>query len=224
MKPRHVYRPPRPNRFRSTVLIIFGGLLFTFLVFYVIPLMQQLEQSMGGDEEDLIANIASQPPPEFETPDEEEEPEEQEEDPPPMEEVSDDIQIDPLDIPDLGAGGTGRINVALAPDVSFSSEDLGDSVSEIDSPPIAKSKYDPNIPRKVKKQLKAKGGARVVVSGVVDARGKVGQTRVTGSSGIAQLDELCVSALQRWSFKPAIQNGRKAKAKISQTFNFPVKK
>ena len=76
MKPRHVYRPPRKNRFLSTAIIFSGGLIFTFLVFYLIPLMQKLEQGMEEEEQDLVANITVAPEDEYVAPEEEPEPEE----------------------------------------------------------------------------------------------------------------------------------------------------
>ena len=78
MKMRHVYRPPRRNRFLSTAVIFGGGAIFTFLVFYLIPLMQKLEDGLKPEEEDLVANITVAPEEEYVAPEEEPEPDEPE--------------------------------------------------------------------------------------------------------------------------------------------------
>ena len=58
MNQRHVYRPPRRNRFLSTAIIFGGGAMLTFMVFYFIPLMQKLEQGLAQEQQDLSNQYA----------------------------------------------------------------------------------------------------------------------------------------------------------------------
>ena len=57
MNQRHVYRPPRRNRFLSTAIIFGGGAMLTFMVFYFIPLMQKLEQGLAQEQQDLVKQL-----------------------------------------------------------------------------------------------------------------------------------------------------------------------
>ncbi|MFT6243045.1 MAG: protein TonB, partial [Akkermansiaceae bacterium] len=53
--------------------------------------------------------------------------------------------------------------------------------------------------------------------------GAVVEVSIAQSSGIAGLDQAAMNALKRYKFKPAIRNGRKAKARIKQPFDFRVR-
>jgi periplasmic protein TonB len=48
------------------------------------------------------------------------------------------------------------------------------------------------------------------------------ETSIKRSSGLADLDQAAMQALKRWKFKPAIRNGRRAKAHVNQPFKFRV--
>jgi TonB family protein len=223
MKHHHVYRPPRGNRVFNSIVIGLGGLMFTFAVFFIIPLMRKLEQGLAKEKQELVANIAPEPPEEYESPEEELEPEEEPEEPPEMAEAEDDISVEAIDLPDLGAGTGGRVllNISSALALAGNEDDFGSG--EIDQEPTPSSTFDPQVPNSVKKLLAKRGAVRVIVSALVDERGAVSEASVTTSSGIAKLDEAALKALQKWKFKPAIRGGRKARARISQSFNFRVK-
>jgi protein TonB len=219
---RHVYRPPRGSRWLNTAVIIAGGLIFTFMVFYIIPLMRKLDQGLTKDQQTLVPDIATEPPEEYEQPEEEPPPEEEPEEPPEMAEADDDISIDPLDLPDLGAGTGGRVMLTIAPTVDLSGDD-GTFSSEVDQDPTPSSTFDPQVPNSLKKKLAGRGAVVVLVSGLVDERGTVVETSVKRSSGLPALDQAAMNALRRWKFKPAIRGGRKARARINQPFNFRVR-
>ncbi|MGC6464016.1 MAG: energy transducer TonB [Akkermansiaceae bacterium] len=222
MKPRHVYRPPRRNRLLSTTIIFGGGALFTFLVFFLIPLMQKLEQGLADPEEDLSPNIVVAPEDEYVAPEEEPEPEEEEPEPE-MEESTDDIAVEALDLPDLNAGMGGKVLLNITPSVALAAggDDMG--AGGVDSDPVPKSTASPTVPNSVKKILSKRGSVRVLVSGMVDANGTVTETSIAQSSGIPALDQAAMNALKRYKFEPAIRNGRKAKARVKVPFDFRVR-
>ena len=219
MKPRHVYRPPRRNRFLSTVIIFFGGAIFTFLVFYVIPLMRRLDQQTEDTSPDLVAAISAEPEEEYQAPEEEPPPEEEPEDPPEMEQTDDQIAVEPLDLGDLGGGVGSRVILNITPNVALSSGDL-EGGGAIDQEPTMSSYFEPSIPNSVKKKLSKLGSVKVLVRGLVDERGVVVEANTSQSSGIPALDQACEKALLRCKFKPAIKGGRKAKAKVTQPYSF----
>jgi len=217
MRPLHVYRPPRPNRFLSTAVIFGGGALLTFMVFYFIPLMQQLDQKMAKEEPDLVPNIAPEQKEEYVPPEPEKEPDEPEPEPE-LAESDAEIPIEGPELPDL-TGGSGRVIINITPGVRLG----GGSQMEtggIDSDPVVSFKVAPTVPPNVGRILSKRGAVRVVVSAMVDEQGEVVETSVADSSGIAALDQAAENALKRYKFKPAIRNGRKARARVKLPFDF----
>ena len=222
MKMRHVYRPPRRNRFLSTAVIFGGGAIFTFLVFYLIPLMQKLEDGLKPEEEDLVRNITVAPQEEYVAPEEEPEPEEKQ-DEPEFQDSNDDVQVEPLDLPGLGTGLSGPVLLNINPSVAFSGDGDDIGAGGIDSDPVPSQTATPNVSNAVKKALAKRGGARVVISGLVDENGSVVESSVSESSGISGLDQASLKAFQKYKFKPAIRNGRKARANVQVPFDFRTK-
>ncbi len=221
MNQRHVYRPPRRNRFLSTSIIFGGGAMLTFMVFYFIPLMQKLEQSLPQSQQDLAPPIAREQPedyvePEVEQPKEEPEPE------PELAESNDDIAIEPMELPSLSANTGGRVLLNVTPSVALASGGRVDT-GGVDSEPVVSSKVTPSVPDAARKILSKRGAVRVVVAGMVDDRGVVVETSIAKSSGIMALDQAAMNAFKRYKFKPAIRNGRKAKARIKIPFDFRVR-
>ncbi len=220
MKPRHVYRPPRPNRAMSTFVIFGGGALLTFMVFYFIPLMQKLEQGMKKEEPDLIANIQVEEQEEYVEP----VIEEKEEEPPPppeMDQAASDVPIDVPDLPNLSSG-TGRVILNITPKVRLSGA-AGMDTGGVDSEPTVSSKVNPSISAAVNRLIARKGGVRVVVSALVDENGRVVEADVTDGSGIPAADEAVLNAVRRYKFRPAIRGGRKAKARVKVPFDLRVR-
>lgn len=222
MKPLHVYRPPRNRHFLSTVIIFGGGALSTFLVFYLIPLMQQLEEGFREEEPDLIADLVVAPEEEYIPPEEEPEPEEEEPEPE-LAEETEDISIDPIDLPDLSAGMGAKVLLNITPSIALGGggRDLG--TEGVDSEPVIQSSASPTVPNAIRKILSQRGPVQVIVNGLVDEKGAVIEASVDRSSGIAALDQSAVKALRRYKFKPAIRNGRKARARVKQPFDFRVR-
>lgn len=207
----------------NAAVIIGGGLVFTFMVFYVIPLMRKLDQGLAKDQQVLVPDISTDPPEEYESPEEEPPPEEEPEEPPEMAEAEDELSIDPLDLPDLGAGTGGRVMLNITPNVDLAGGEDDFGSGEVDQDPTPESTFDPQVPNSLKKQLASRGSVLVLVSGLVDETGAVVDTSVKRSSGIAGIDQAAMNALRRWKFKPAIRGGRRAKARINQPFNFRVR-
>ena len=215
MKPRHVYRPPRRNRALSTLVIIGGGVLLSFSVFYLIPLMQKLEQSRKKPDQDLIANIQAPEQEEYQEPVVEEEVEEEPETP----EIDDSTADIPIDVPDLPnlTSGAERVILNINTKVRMGGMD-GMDTGGVDSEPSVSSKAKPSISNSVARMISRKGGVSVGLSALVDENGRVVEVSIVSSSGIPAADQAVVNAFRRYRFRPAIRGGRKAKARVKKTF------
>lgn len=216
---RHVYRPPKSNRPLNILTAIVGGFVFTFLIFYLIPLMQKLDA--GQKSEASILEVAEVPeePDEFEV---EEEPPPPEDEPEPEPELA--LEPDPIDVPDIpfdaGAGISGKLLINLKPNFDVADDPNALGGSNVDAPPRPTSKPAPRYPREL---LQKKQGGKVVVLVTVDERGTVTNASVKESSGFEAMDREAVKAAKRWKFKPGIKGGRKAVMTARIPFNFRVK-
>jgi len=185
-KPRHVYRPPRPNQLFSRLVVGLSGAVFTLFVFILIPLMQRLDNSFENEKPELVAAVQVQEQEEYIAPEEIEEPEPEEEPPPPPPEETLDLDLS-LDLPDLGTGGIGKVVLNLSADLAAAAS--GFDEGEMDAEPTIRSGPNPTIPRAAK-------------------------------AGISSLDEAALKAFRRYKFSPAIKDGAKAQARVSQPFTF----
>lgn len=216
---RHVYRPPKSNRPLAIALAVVGGGVFTFLVFYVIPLMQKLEGEKTNKTSVLEVAQVDTAPEEFEL---EEEPPPPEEEPPPEPELQ--LESEPLeiaDIPfDIGSGIGGKVLLDLKPNFEIANDPNALGGNDLDTPPRPVSKAPPQYPRSL---LKKKQGGKVLVLVTVDENGAVANATVKISSGFPALDQAALNAAKRWKFKPGIKGGRKAVMTATIPFNFRVK-
>lgn len=220
MNVRHVYRPPRRNRFLSTAIIFGGGAILTFMVFYFIPLMQKLEEGMRPEEPELTATVAPEQPEEYIEPELEEEIEEEVEEPE-IAEAQDEAVVEPMDLADLQLGTGGRVLLNVTPAVALGGGGGMESTG-VDSDPVVSSKAPLNVPNAANKALQKRGTVRFIVSGLIDENGKLLEAKISKGSGIPALDESAVKAVRRYKFKAAVRNGRKAKARIKIPFEVRV--
>lgn len=201
------------------MLALIGGLIFTFLVFYVIPLMKKLEEGKRTETTALQTKVVEEPPEELDFEDEPPPPEEDE--PPPPEPEIEPEPMDIADLPiDLGAGIGGKMMLDLKPnfDVAQDPNDLGGG--DLDTPPRATTKIPPRYPQGL---LKKRVSGRVLVAMTVDETGKVTNAVVKETSGYGDMDKAALNAAKRWKFKPGIKGGRKAVMTVVQPFNFKMK-
>ena len=220
MKPRHVYRPPRRNRFLSTAVIFGGGAILTLLVFLFIPLMQKLEQGLRPAPEDLTAVVAPEQPDEYVEPEPEEEIEEEVEEPE-IAEANDEIDVEPMNLADLQLGTGGRVLLNVTPSVALGGGG-GMESGGVDADPVVTTKAPLSVPNSAKKTLQKRGAVRIIVSGLIDENGRLLEANISKSSGIPALDQAAVKAVRRYKFKAAVRNGRKARARIKIPFEVRV--
>lgn len=212
----HVYRPPR-GRFTG-VFAILGGVVATVAVFVAIPLSQKLADQFSPPIE-APPEIEIEPPEDFTA--EIEEPPEEPEEPPPEEPLEEPSNLDlGMDLGDLSVGTGGGFVVEI-PKFALGGGDDPFGAGGIDSPPQPVAKSQPVYPS----SLLSKGiGGKVVVACMVDASGKVTSAKIRNSSGNRALDDAALAAVRKWKFKPAVRNGKAAKATALVPFNFEVKR
>tara|TARA_B100000674_G_C37937852_1_gene961201 strand:- start:2049 stop:2237 length:189 start_codon:yes stop_codon:yes gene_type:complete len=56
----------------------------------------------------------------------------------------------------------------------------------------------------------------------IGTRGRVGSVRVLSSSGSAVLDSTAIAAVKRWSFSPALKNGKPVSSQVHVPFRFSL--
>jgi protein TonB len=220
MNARHVYRPPRRNRFLSTAIIFGGGGILTFMVFYFIPLMQRLEQGLRPPPEDLVVAVAPEQPDEYVEPEPEEEIEEEVKEPE-IAEANEEIDVEPMNLADLQLGTGGRVLLNVTPAVALGGGGGMESTG-VDSDPVVSSKAPLSVPGSARKALEKRGTVRIIVSGLIDENGKLLEAKISKGSGIPALDQAAVKAVRKYKFKAAVRNGRKAKARIKIPFEVRV--
>lgn len=209
----------RSNVVLDRTVAIIGGLLFTGLVFYVIPMMKELDKRRPTAPV-LVTDAAVDAPEEFEVldmeiPEPPVEPEENE----PLEMADEDPGF-ALDIPLLEGGGGGGIMIRV-PGTAGAAGDEDDFVNlnEVDQPPTPVTRMSPHYPRRL---LSQRVEGRVIVRAVVNVDGSVTDLSVAETSGHRPLDDAAMEALERWKFKPALQNGEMVRAPVLQPFTFRV--
>ena len=213
----HVYQPPKGNRALRYLIPILGSLIFTFLVFYVIPLMKKLD---GGAPKKTVAydpGITVEAPPEF-TPEEEPPPEAEPEEQPELAPEPLDLNLS-VDIP-LSGLGTGGIQIEINPGFAIDGAGEDFANSDLNEPPRVRTRARPIYPTALKK----KGiTGRVVVTATVDEKGQVENAVTKESSGFPSMDRAAEKSVLRYKFKPAIKAGRPARSTAMVPINFKLR-
>ncbi len=213
---RHVYQPPKARL--TDVMAAIAGILAAVAVFVLVPLSQKLAE---------LSSSAYDPPPEMtvEPPEDQsfemdEPPDEPEPEPEPDEPLDDATDIDlGLEVADLSIGTGG---ILLQNQFNFQSKGGPDPFGgAMDSPPTPVNRIPPQYPSE---HLKKGIGGNVVVSCVIDAKGRLISAKVKSSSGQAALDKAALEAVKRWKFKPAMREGKPFQATCNIPFNFQVKR
>lgn len=92
------------------------------------------------------------------------------------------------------------------------------SLSDLDRSPAPTYRPLPTIPRHL---LTAAAGVSVTVEFVVTTKGEVLNARVVSSDN-RRFDDVALSAVKRWKFKPGFRQGRTVNVSMSQAIDFTV--
>lgn len=212
----HIYTPPQGNRYLRFLIPVVGSIIFTFLVFYVIPLMKKLDAEPPAPPAAYEEASAPPPPPEVD-----------DSPPPPPPPPPDRIKEPPPELPDIdipvaisGLGG-GPGSFVLDIDTKFEvagNEDIFQNENET-LPPKPVTRSAPRYPNALKK--KGIEGS-VEVGATISETGSVTATRVKTSSGYPAMDRAATQAVGRWRFKPGVKGGRKVEANVAVVINFKL--
>ncbi|MEO1825423.1 MAG: energy transducer TonB [Roseibacillus sp.] len=80
-------------------------------------------------------------------------------------------------------------------------------------------RYQPDYPRTARRD-KVEG--RVMLDVQIGSRGRVGSVRILNSSGSPLLDSTAIAAVKRWSFSPAMKNGKPVSSRVHVPFRFSL--
>ena len=81
-------------------------------------------------------------------------------------------------------------------------------------------RYEPGYPESARRD-KVEG--RVVLDVQINSNGRVGSVRVLSSSGSPVLDSTAISAVKRWSFSPAREDGKPVSSQVHVPFRFSIR-
>jgi protein TonB len=138
---------------------------------------------------------------------------------------------------DGGTGGTQPpVTKVETPSVAVAAPKANPSSEPVTEKPVAKSELvKPHVPvlasaeplaqplPEVPDDLRAEAlDKSVVVTVVVSPEGKANELTVTSSSGTAELDDLAVKAVKRWTFRPATRDGEPVAGKVRVHVRFKV--
>jgi len=203
------------NPFANLIL----GLLFTALIFFVLPMMHILGQ-ITMDTRQVVTADASEapppPPPEDLPPPPEEEKElekpEVEEPPPPMTLSQLEMALNPGSGNAMGDFGFGDFDAGI--------DALGDmeifDLRDVDKLPRALFQVDPNYPYSLKQ---AKIGGWVQLEWVIDDSGKVLKPRVIKSSH-REFNQPAIESIMRSKWSPAQKGGKPVAVRVTQRMDF----
>ncbi len=88
------------------------------------------------------------------------------------------------------------------------------------SPARVLRRYEPGYPESARRD-KVEG--RVMLDVQINGNGRVGSVRVLSSSGSPVLDSTAISAVKRWSFSPAREDGRPVSSQVHVPFRFSIR-
>ena len=205
-----------------TVLLAFGAIGVTLMLFLVLPLMQTINKPPTGDlalqAVDTAQLDAPEPPPE---PEQEKEPEQPEEQPPELSPESAPLDLSQLELalnPGFGEGGmAGDFAVDLKTVTTKASNmDALFSLSDLDQKPRAV--YQPSP--KISKEMRRHTPGTVTIIFVVDKQGRVENATVQKSTD-SIFDRAALSAIQRWKFEPGKRNGEAVRFRMRVPITFP---
>jgi len=217
---------PKPSGVKILMkvgLSLLAAVFLSVLLFMVLPITQSLREYLKDAVVrgiDVAQLPPPPPPPEIQ---EEEEEEEEEEEPPELENEPEPLSLDQIELAlNPGIGGTGgdfAVKLNLGDLISKSiSENLDEAFSagDLDQGPQPVLQTPPTYPQELQKQKKE---GRVIVTFVVDAKGRVQQPKVSQSTHPA-FNRPAITAIKQWKFKPGVRDGTAVAAKMKVPIKF----
>lgn len=195
------------------------GLLFTGMIFALLPALHILGQINLEQREISTADASEAPPPpppeDLPPPPEEQEEQEKpemEEPPPPMTLSQLEMALNPGAGNAMGDFGFGDFDTGI--------DALGDmeifDLRDVDKLPRALFQVDPNYPYSLKQ---AKIGGWVQLEWVIDATGKVLRPRVVKSSH-REFNQPAIDSIMRSKWSPARKGGKPVAVRVTQRMDF----
>ncbi|MEO0454296.1 MAG: energy transducer TonB [Verrucomicrobiota bacterium] len=210
---------PVTSLFKNGIAIALG-LVGTFLLFLVLPITQQINDSFGADSTVREAPVVITPPPpdfiEEEPPPEEPEPEPE---PEPIELNTEALSLDQLNLDGSSLGGGKAIGIDISSMLAKATQQVGDDIMDsgmLDSQPKPIFQTPPRYPNELRKEKK-KGQVYLVF--VVNKNGRVENPSAKRATHPA-FEKAAIDAVKQWKFEPATRDGKAVAAKMSIPITF----
>ncbi len=203
-----------------------GGMTFAlaalaaWLVFLLLPLLEQATRPQKGDLEFRSVGAADLPPPPPPPPTPEKE-EESEEPPPPLIEPAAPLDLAQLELalnPTFGGAGDFVVRIPGMDGNSSATEETDAifSAADLDQMPRATSQPPPEYPADLRRK---RIGGTVYVVFIVDRTGRVVQPAIERTPH-PQLGAAALAAVRKWRFEPGKRQGRPVPFKLRIPITF----
>lgn len=199
--------------------VFFGAVVGTLVVLLILPLTQTIGRPPAKDLMVRSADIADVPPPP--PPPEQEEEKKEEEPPPQLEQESQPLDLEQLELalnPGFGDSLTGDFALKLAQAVSTDDLDRIFSLSDLDQKPRVIFQTPPVYPP----ELRSRGvQGTVYVTFVVDRHGRVVNPSIEKSTD-PRFERPALDAVKQWRFEPGMRNGQEVQFKMRVPITFSL--
>lgn len=198
-----------------------GSVACTVLLFFVLPLIQAINDLPEADVLVRGARTAYVPPPDAEPPPEPEEEPEKEEEPPELKEESQPLDLSQLELalnPGGFSGGWIKGDFGVELDAISGGRDAESlfSLADLDQEPRAIYQSDPIMNARIRR----KAPGKVYVLFVVNARGRV-ENPIIQRSTDAVFERPALAAVKKWRFEPGKRKGKPVRFRMRVPITFP---
>ncbi len=202
-------------------IVLGGALLFTLLMFLVLPVMETISQSPVADltlQSVDTADVPPPPPPPETEPEKEPEPEEK---PPDLQEPAQPLDLSQLEValnPGLSGdylGGDFAVKIATGTAAGESSEALF-SLADLDQKPRALHQPSPTMTPEVRR----KAPGTVYILFLVGTDGRV-ENPIVQKSSDPIFEKPALAAIKQWKFEPGKRSGQPVRFRMRVPITFP---
>lgn len=206
-------------RFGRAVVVAAGAMLLTLGCFLVLPLLQAISNRPQLDLTLVPIQTAELPPPPPVEPEPEKE-QPKEEQKPKLDEQSEPLDLQQLEMAlnaGMGDGAIGGDFVVQIQGLGGAGESMESlfSLADLDQKPRAVHQPQPVLTAALRKKMPA----NVIVLFIVDQSGRV-ESPIVQSSSDPAFEAAVLAAIKQWKFEPGKRDGQPVRSRMRQPFQF----
>ena len=203
-------------------IVLGGALLFTLLMFLVLPVMETISQTPVADltlQSVDTADVPPPPPPPEAEPEKEPEPEEK---PPDLQEPAQPLDLSQLEValnPGLSGdylGGDFAVKIATGATAAGDSSEALFSLADLDQKPRALHQPSPTMTPEVRR----KAPGTVYILFLVGTDGRV-ENPIVQKSSDPIFEKPALAAIKQWKFEPGKRSGQPVRFRMRVPITFP---